>query len=313
MKKLIAVVFCSLFTLPILAQHDPQFSLNQFNMPAISPAVVGLENGVSASALIREQWIGIEGRPSTRVFNVNSILPWDAQALGAGFTIMQDELGFSKNIGMELALAPHFEVAGGILSVGLGLGFNNQSFNNVEWSTAGGSLPSTDPLIPKDESVLVFDLSAGVHYKAQDFYLGVAARHLNGPTLEYNENSSSFLKQNFYINGGYHYTLPNPLFEITPSVFIKSDLTAHQIDFNAVLEYNKQFWGGVSYRMSDAYVAMFGVNLINGISVGMAWDFPANALGTYAAGSVEFFGRYVFDLGLQSGPTRGTSILNRGR
>ncbi len=313
MKKLIAVVFCSLFALPILAQHDPQFSLNQFNMPAVNPAVSGLENGVSASALIREQWIGIEGRPSTRVFNINTLLPWDVQDLGVGFTIIQDEIGFSKNISLELAATPHFNIGGGILSVGLGFGFNNQAFNNVEWNTAGNNLASNDPLIPKDESVLAFDLSGGVHFKAQNFYLGLAARHINGPTLEYNDNSSSFLKQNLYFNGGYFITMPNPLFQVIPSIFIKSDITANQIDFNAVIEYNKQFWGGVSYRLSDAYVAMFGVNLINGISIGMAWDFPANSLGTYAAGSVEFFGRYIFDLGLQSGPTRGTSILNRGR
>lgn len=313
MKKLLTALLCAFYFLPGNAQHDPQFSLNMFNNPAINPAAAGMEDGVSASALIREQWINFNGKPSTQVFNINSTIPWSVQSFGAGLTIMQDQLGFSKNVVVDLAIAPNFELGNGLLGVGLGLGFNNQAFSNVQWLTAGGQIPSDDPLIPKDESVMAFDLSAGLFYKTSDFYAGFSARHLNAPKLQFNDNVSTYLAPTFYFAGGYHWRLPNPLFELTPSVLLKSDATVVQADFTAQLEYDKKFWGGITYRLEDAYVAMFGVNLVNGISVGFAWDFPANDIGTYAAGSVEFFGRYIFDLGLKSGASRHNSVFGRDR
>jgi len=313
MKKIVTALVCVFYFFTGHAQQDPQFSLNMFNNPAINPAAAGMENGVSASALIREQWLSYPGKPSTQVFNINSAIPWSIQNFGAGLTIMQDQLGFSKNTLLDLSIAPQFKVGEGTLGVGIGLGFNNQAFSNVEWITAGGQLPSNDPLIPKDESVMAFDLSAGAFFQHSNFWAGISARHLNSPKLSFNDNYTSFLAPTMYFSGGYHWQLPNPLFELTPSVLLKSDLTVLQADFTATLEYDKRFWGGVTYRLEDAYVAMFGINLVNGISLGFAWDFPASDIGTYAAGSVEFFGRYIFDLGLKSGKTRQGSIFRRDR
>lgn len=313
MKKLVTALLCVFYMMTAQAQQDPQFSLNMFNNPAINPAAAGMENGVSASALIREQWISFPGKPSTQVFNVNSSVPFDAFPFGAGLTIMQDQLGFSKNTLLDLSIAPHFELGIGTLGVGIGLGFNNQAFSNVEWTTSSGQIVSDDPTIPKDESVMAFDLSAGAYLQGDAYWAGISVRHLNSPSLSFSEQSNTFLAPTAYFSGGYHIPLPNPLFELTPSVLIKSDFTVLQADITATLEYDKRLWGGVTYRLEDAYVAMFGINLVNGISIGFAWDFPANDVGTYAAGSVEFFGRYIFDLGLKSGKTGHKSSLNRDR
>ena len=69
-----------------------------------------------------------------------------------------------------------------------------------------------------------------------------------------------------------------------------------QMDANVILEYNKKMWGGVSYRLEDAYVAMFGMDFEGGYSFGVAWDFPATDLNTYTSGSIEFFLRYCFHI-----------------
>jgi type IX secretion system PorP/SprF family membrane protein len=312
MKRLLFIIAITLSLATVYAQHDPQFSLNMFNNAAINPGAAGLEDGVSASALIHEQWLGFPGRPSTRVFNVNSNVPWDVQAFGAGLTIMQDNFGFSKNILLDLAIAPRFNVGDGTIGVGLGIGFNNQALSNAEWLTADPNFnPSQDPLIPQDESTMVLDLSFGAHYQADHLWISLSARHLNSPVVEFSQTAATYLRTTYYGSAGYAITLPNPLFEITPSVFAKSDGVVMQVDFNAILEYDKRIWGGVTYRLEDAYVAMVGMRLLSGFSFGMAWDFPTTDIGTYASGSIEFFGRYVFPLGLKTGTTRKSTILGR--
>jgi len=313
MKRLLTVITVIFFITPIYAQQDPQFSLNMFNNAAINPGASGSEDGVSASALIHEQWLGFAGRPQTKVFNVNSAIPWEVLPFGAGLTIMTDNLGFNRNTLLDLQIAPRISVGNGVLGIGVGVGFNNQTISNSDWSIADmSSNPSNDPLIPNDESAMALDLSAGAFYQMDNFWAGFSARHLNNPLIEMGQTSQYTLLPTYYFSSGYQIALPNPLLELTPSVFVKSvEFNTTQMDFSAVMEYDKRIWGGVTYRLEDAYVAMVGMKLMSGFSFGMAWDFPASDIGTYASGSVEFFGKYVFPLGLKQGKTGKSSLLNR--
>ncbi len=312
MKRLLTLITVVMFITPMYAQQDPQFSLNMFNNAAINPGSAGSEDGVSASALIREQWLGFEGRPQTKVFNVNSSIPNEVLDFGAGLTIMTDNLGFNRNTLLDLQIAPRISVGDGILGIGVGIGFNNQTISNSDWMIANqSSNPANDPLIANDESAMALDLSAGAFYTMDKFWVGISARHLNSPLIEMGQTSQYTLKPSYYVSSGYEIALPNPLLELTPSVFVKSDGAVTQVDFSAILEYDKRLWGGVTYRLEDAYVAMIGMKLMSGFSFGMAWDFPASEIGSYASGSVEFFGRYVFPLGIKQGNTGRKTLLNR--
>jgi type IX secretion system PorP/SprF family membrane protein len=125
--------------------------------------------------------------------------------------------------------------------------------------------------------------------------------------MEFGQTSSP-IKRHYYATGGYNIQLPNPYFELTPSIFMKYDGSAMQMDANAILKYNKRIWGGVSYRLEDAYVAMFGMDFEGGVSFGVAWDFPVTDIGTYASGSIEFFLRYCFHISTDQRRGRGKAI-----
>ena len=69
------------------------------------------------------------------------------------------------------------------------------------------------------------------------------------------------------------------------------------MDVNVLLEYNKRFWGGVSYRLGDAVVVMAGTELPNGLRVGISYDFTTSAIGAYSNGTVEFMLGYNLEVG----------------
>ena len=249
MKRLFTLFAFSLIILSAYSQQDPQFSLNMFNQATVNPGAAGTDDGVCATALIREQWQGFEGNPSTKVFNVNSPLSFMDLPIGAGITIITDNLGFEKNVSLNLAASYQMDIGGGLLSAGFNVGFNNQSLSNTAWLVGdGGSGHTSDPSIPNDESAMGVDLGIGVFYKGDNLYAGFSALHLNEAVLEFDLTSTKTLKRHYYITSGYKIELPDPLFELTPSVFMKYDGSSLQVDINTLLEYNKKIWGGVSYR-----------------------------------------------------------------
>jgi len=92
-----------------------------------------------------------------------------------------------------------------------------------------------------------FDMNFGLFYTHKKFYAGIGMAHLIEPELQLGENAYSYIGRTYNFMGGYNIQLPNPLFELQPSVFLLTDLQSFHTDITARLEYNKMFNGGVSF------------------------------------------------------------------
>ena len=281
------------------AQQDPQFSMNMFNQLAINPGFAGSQGMLSASLVNRQQWMGFEGNPKTTMAGVHMpVKPFGLQS-GAGISFMDDQLGFEKNMAINLNYALRLDVGSGKLGIGLSGGLLSKAIDG-KWSIPDSDihLPATqDPAIPDQaEASMVFDMALGLFYNTEDFYAGISATHLFEPVVDFGMSAILGLRRHYYASAGYNFNLPNPLFEIQPSLFAKFDGASFQLDVNANLIYNKKVWGGVSYRHGDAVVAMGGVELPNGMRIGVAYDITTSAMATYSYGSVEFMLSYNLDI-----------------
>ena len=217
-----------------------------------------------------------------------------------GLSILDDRLGFEHNMAINLSYAYKLDLGAGTLGIGLSGGLLNKTIKG-EWSIPDSDFhtsPGQDPAIPEgEEAGIAFDMGAGLFYNSETFYAGFSATHLMEPTVDYGLSAKSDMKRHYYLTAGYNYNLPNPILELQPSVLAKYDGASMQLDVNAMLIYNKRFWGGVSYRLGDAIVAMAGAELTNGMRVGVAYDFTTSAIATYSHGSVEFMVSYSLELG----------------
>jgi len=148
---------------------------------------------------------------------------------------------------------------------------------------------NSDPSIPNaDVSDMALDFDFGLYYKTGSLYLGLSATHLNESDLNnISSGAAGFsyeLKRHYYIMAGYDYRLGNPKFVLQPSVFVKSDGASAQVDVNLNVLYNNQFWGGVSYRVSDAIVPMVGMKMPVGpgtLKFGFAYDVTTSLMSEY--------------------------------
>jgi type IX secretion system PorP/SprF family membrane protein len=294
------LVFCFvalILTVSVNAQQDPQVSHNMFNHLSVNPGFAGSNQAICANAIHRQQYMGFEGYPVTTLFNVD--MPIKSISSGIGLSIMNDKAGNEKNVGVKLAYAYNMDMGDGKLGIGLNIGMLNKSLDG-KWITPSdlSGEGGADPSIPQaNASHMAFDMALGVFYRTNDLYVGLSSTHLNQPKMDFDLSNASVLRRHYYITAGYFYKLPgNPLFEVRPSIFVKSDGATSQIDLNASVLYNKMIWGGVSYRTSDAILAMLGIELKNGIKVGYAFDIVTSKIGSYNRLSHEVILGYCFNV-----------------
>lgn len=274
------------------AQQDPQFSMNMFNRLYANAGYAGSSNGICANALHRQQWVGFEGRPQTTVLNVDGTVK--ALHGGVGLSVLYDVLGAQSNGAVTLSYAYRLNIGPGTLGIGIEGGL---LFNTLD----GGALnpiQDGDPNIVNGKSNgLAPDLGFGLYYHTDKLYAGVSAKHLIGPTIEFEEGSTLSeltVARHYYAMAGYTWDI-NPTWALLPSVFLKTDASSVQFDLNVRAMWKNMVWAGASYRIDDAVAIMAGVN-IKDFRVGYSYDVNTSGLNPYNDGSHEIMLGYCYKL-----------------
>lgn len=307
MGSTLRVSFVIVFIYMVLcahAQQEAQFTQYMFTPMAYNSAAAGTSGNISATGLLREQWIGFKDIEGTRVSPRTFFLSVDAPVKflhgGVGVVIVNDKLGYEQNIGFKLSYAYHMDYGAGELSFGPQLGLLDKSIDFSKLQAV-----ESDPIFQaSEEKAMMFDVGLGVLYRVQGkYYAGLFASQVIQSAGSLGENPNYQNKRHFYLTGGYQYIIPDyPLYELEPSVLIKSDLVSYQVDLTARVTYNQKFWGGVSYRITDAVALMLGLK-IKQFMVGYSYDITTSKLGSAGSlGSHEIMVNYSFKLDLDKNP-----------
>jgi type IX secretion system PorP/SprF family membrane protein len=291
------ILFISIYA--IKAQQDPQFSQNYLNQLSVNPGFAGSSELINVSLLNRYQWVGFPGAPVTTVFNVDASLHLIGNNDGLGMTIMNDVIGYEKNVSVGFLYSWRTHLGTGTLGSGVSLGIMNKNLK-PGWAGADGSdlVNLSDPEIPQQETNgILADIGIGLFYQDKDYYLALSAKHINQPSFSYEQAGRYSLLRTYYLAGGYNLKLDNEMFELLPSFFFKTDATSYQVDLNMIARYDKRLWGGLGYRLDDAVILLLGAELRNGIRFGYAYDISTSALSRYNSGSHEVYLSYSVLLG----------------
>jgi type IX secretion system PorP/SprF family membrane protein len=313
MKKSIIFSLIILASLSGFPQQDPQFSQYMFNLTSVNPAYVGSSDMICLSLINRQQWVGFAGAPGTTFFQANAAVKPFGLKSGVGLSIINDRIAFNKDLGINAYYAYRLDIGPGTLGIGFDIGLINKALD-AKWDIPGELVngfvpPSSDPAIPDEkESRMAFDLGFGLFYNTENLFFGLSTTHLNQPKIKYVDKNASYISRHYYAVAGYRLQMPNPAFEIQPSVILKTDGKVNQIDASAIVIYNKKFWGGVSYRAGDAVIGIFGLELFNGLRFGFSYDFITSDIGNYSTGSIEIAIGYCFSLSLEKAPQKYKSI-----
>lgn len=297
--SLLALVPISL----VHAQQEAQIVHNMYNNVSINPGFVGSVGGICATGILHQQWVGFKDgydnnvAPVTYLINISS--PVNVLHGGVGASVYQDNLGYSKEIGVKIMYAYRTDLGMGNLGIGVQLDFMNATYDFA--GLREGAKDDNDPLLQgNEESSMVFDAGFGVQYFVPEkFYIGLSSTRLLETTAS---NINYTYKRHYFLSGGYSWAFPNsPSFVLEPTLLIKSDLVKTQFDIAALLKYNNKVWGGVSYSTwgnMDPISVLLGLK-IKDIKIGYAYSIPTSKIGS--GGGHEVMVGYCFKIEMDRG------------
>ena len=289
-----------------LAQVDAQLT-QYWAVPAYyNPAATGNTDFIHITGGSRLQWVGITHAPMTFMALADMPFKFLGRRWGTGVSLQQESMGLYRSLQAGAQLSWKKKMLRGTLSVGVQLGMLNETFKGSKRFIPEGDdyHDSNDDAIPNtDVTGTAFDISAGVMFTHKWFWVGFSTTHITAPsiTLKAEGNEENLYEFDagrlYYFMAGSNIPIKNTLFEIQPSVMVKSDFKFFQAEATARVRYNKFLSAGVGYRHRDAVSVMLSAEYKN-FFAGYSYDYPISAISRSTHGSHEVFLGYNVKLNL---------------
>lgn len=265
----------------------------------------------------RLQWIGIDNAPKTFVVAADMPFKLFNKKFGVGLVAQQESMGLFRNLTVNAQIGYKLKLFKGELTGSLQIGFLNEQFKGSEVyipSDDDYHQPDDDAIPNRDVSGNALDLGVGLFYTHRKFWAGISLLHANNPTVSFSSEGESgsgssslpsgdgvakkyqfTAKRAAYFMAGSNIPVKNTLFEVIPSLIVRSDFTFTDFEITGRLRYNKLFTAGLGYRYNDAVSLMLGAE-IKGIFIGYSYDYHTSDISKASSGSHEIVAGYNLKL-----------------
>lgn len=290
MKKLYIFIFI-LINLSLAAQNEVQYTHFLFNKLAYNAAYAGAAQTPIITAIYRNQWLNLDGAPTTATANFHT--PLANNRVGLGLNISADRVGMVRTNSIEANYAYRFNLNGGRLSLGLN---GRIEQGQVNWLEAA-PLDIGDNRIPSIEAARISsNFGFGMYYEKSNFYLGLSIPQLLRPSI-YNDlrdaNTNNFHRTFYLMTGGLFNMNDN--IKLQPGLLVSHNpVVPFELDLNTNIIFLDALWVGANYRLGDSFSAIIQYQFTPQLRLGTAFDFTMTELNSYSNGTIEMMLSYQF-------------------
>ena len=273
------------------AQQDIQFTQYMDNTLAVNPAYAGASGRLNSTVIHREQWIGMDGRPRTTSFGLNSPLPYES--VGIGFSAVNDVVGPIRQtmFFVDASYTFRFKNSKSKLAFGLKGGLNLLNSRTDQLQTTDSQDPN---LMTNVNNQVLPNFGAGIYYHNPSFFVGVSTPKI----LEQNQGSSSTAKiqrHYFLIAGGVFNLTKNEKWKLRPTTQLKvTEGAPIALDISCAAIFSQKFWLGLTYRLQDSFGAFVQYQITPQFKAGIAYDQTITRLSGFNHGTYELLLSYDF-------------------
>lgn len=288
------IVLFLMVSVSLLGQQRPTYSLYFENLTNINPGYVGLDNSLSITGVIRNQWIGILGNPRQQVITAH--MPYDLVNGGLGIVFESDQTGLRKDTRTSIQYSYHLTNSSNrALSIGIGLGFFQRNMDGSGYRTPSGQYLDGNPFDHNDQvlslqqenaSTIFVDL--GIFYRSKDWEGGVSMTNLNAPSAAVNDYSLVF-ERTLHLFGRYYYELSSK-YKLIGNIALLSNLQQNQILIHSAFQIKDNIVLGIGVRginEVDALILQGGIKLNDQWKLVYAYDTGISAFSNALGGSHE--------------------------
>ena len=286
------------------SQQDMLLTHWMYNKMSLNPGETGIDEGICATSIYRNQWDKVNGAPNSAVFNVEGNLSRFIP-VNAGISFYHDAIAFTRQNNVLLNVSYPLEINGvGTLGIGVGLGIQNIGMAPT-WVPPVTLIDNT---LPVGYGTTKFDANFGLFLKGDlGYYVGLSSTHLPASSFESEDavpityNSA----RHYYLMGGYKYQNLGPG-DLEANVLMRTEMVKFSADVNVRYIWQNMVYGGLTYRTSDAIAIMVGAqplkimnnnpSPLDNFIVGYSYDISINKLSSVSRGSHEILLKYCYYL-----------------
>lgn len=288
------VLVIVLGTTKLYAQQDPMYTQYMDNLLVINPGFAGSKEVGNALLVARNQWVSVDGAPSTRSFSYNT--PIKNKNIGIGLSVLSDKIGPLKQTGFYFDYSYFIKVSDEFkLGMGLKAGVSFYRANLTDLITI-----DPDPTFDNDiyENFLP-NVGVGFFLFSDKSYVGLSVPRLIENKITREDVTTEYVntqKMHLYLVGGHQFDLSKD-FQLKPSAMLKWVSNAPvSFDINALFGFKERFWVGAMYRFDAAYGIIAQFKPSAKMTIGYSYDITISNLNAFNNGSHEIMFSYDLDL-----------------
>lgn len=305
MKNIVIITFALVCTVSIYAQQEIILTKYTFNSMFFNPAYAGSHGWDEGSLNLhyRNQWLGLEGAPTTIM--AGGELNMFEDRVGLGLTLAKESIGIENRLDISTNYAYRIDLGDSHLAGGLRVG---GSFYRSDFSKLS-DVEFPEPIYITDVNYKVFTTGIGIYYHSKDFYLGGAIPAL---VAIGNQPGTAYRQRHFYLHSGIMIGDDYSSLRFEPSILLKYQKAAPlQTTIGVNVWFAEGFAVGGHWRSSDALALSAELLLDQKYRFAAAYDFTTSELRKDTNGTIEVMLGYNFNSSPES--KRINNIRHGGR
>lgn len=283
------------------AQQETQFTHFMNNRLYYNPAFAGAPGMATLTAIYRNQWLGLDGSPESKLISFST--PFAGKKIGLGLTIVNYSEGIMNNWAASMAYSYNIKI-NDETSVRLGLQ-GSMRYLGIDFADpAVFVVEDNDPSF-SDEMLDKYtgNFGLGVYLTHKQLYFGISVPHFFPNEISFNNQNQIKIAEespHYYMMAGAMLPVSESM-SVRPSILFKYVQNApFDMDLNVSLIYANTIEGGISYRLggndggAGESIDLTALYKYNNFGIGLAYDFGLSDLNEYNSGSLEVLLRYNF-------------------
>ena len=253
------------------AQQQQEFGYTQYmdNLTPFNQAYSLLDKNSSVRALVRRQFVGIQGAPGTFIFSGN--LPIESISGSAGILVMNDKFAIESNTQFSAYFGKAIQLNDkNFLGVSISAGLKNYVANF-------SSLDATDPQFRNDVRQTRPNLGFGVIYYSDTYYIGLSMPELTITGLGNAgvQGNTDFINH-YYFSGAFIVNLVDEI-KLKPAAMLAYakgiPVTAN---VSGIIFLKNMLGVGLNYRSDNEAAGILFINM-NWFKLGYSYQFGTSS------------------------------------